>query len=61
MFDKIEEKQIESRPVETPRDERDTHHDAQSISIVSDLQNESENDYDSRRASVDTDKYSFFN
>lgn len=54
--DKNEEKEIESKPVETPRDERDTQHDAQSISMATDLPIESETDHDSQRESSDSEK-----
>lgn len=56
VVEKSEEKEVESRPLETPRDERDTQHDAQSISVITDLPNESETDHDSRRESLDNDK-----
>ena len=53
---KDEEIEIESRPLETPRDERDTQHDAQSISVATDLPNESEIDQDSQQESLNNDK-----
>jgi hypothetical protein len=55
-LEKYEEIEIDLRPVETPRDERDTQHDAQSISITTDLPNESEIDHDSRQESLNNDK-----
>ena len=59
MVGKNEEKEIDSRPLETPRDERDTQDDAQSISVTSDLPKEPDTDYDSRRESLDYDKLEF--
>jgi hypothetical protein len=53
---KPEEIEIESRPVVTPRDERDTQHDALSISVITDLPNDSEIDLDSQRESLNNDK-----
>ncbi|CAF3413038.1 unnamed protein product, partial [Rotaria socialis] len=50
-----EEKKPELKPLETPRDERDTLHDALSVSIATDIaadSSETEND-DSRRPSAD--------
>ncbi|CAF4302830.1 unnamed protein product, partial [Rotaria sp. Silwood2] len=56
IFDNDEEKEIEGRPLETPRDERDTQHDAQSISVTTELQIESESDHDSQHGSIDNEK-----
>jgi len=43
--------------LETPRDERDTQHDAQSISTATDIVASSETDNDaSRRPSTDNEK-----
>jgi hypothetical protein len=43
--------------LETPRDERDTQQDAQSISIATDIAASSETDNDdSRRPSIDNEK-----
>lgn len=49
-------KEAEMRPVETPRDERDTQHDALSISIATDIAAESDIETDSRRPSSDMDR-----
>lgn len=54
--DKSEDKENDLRPIETPRDERDTQHDAQSISLTNDIPIESETDDDSRRNSFDKEK-----
>lgn len=53
-----EEKEAVVKPMETPREERDTQHDAQSISIATDLAalSESEAD-DSHKPSTDNEKY----
>ncbi|UJR32051.1 hypothetical protein I4U23_019518 [Adineta vaga] len=51
-----EEKEIDLGTLETPRDERDTQHDALSISNANDLANETKYDNDSRRSSIDHDK-----
>ncbi|CAF4649327.1 unnamed protein product, partial [Rotaria magnacalcarata] len=56
IFDNDEEKEADGRPLETPRDERDTQHDAQSISVATDIPTESETDYVSRRGSIDNEK-----
>jgi hypothetical protein len=50
-------KQPELKPLETPREERDTTHDALSISIATDIaaSSETEND-ESRRPSTDNGK-----
>jgi len=51
-------KKPEIKPLETPRDERDTQHDAQSISIATDIGGSSETEPDdSRRPSTDNEKY----
>lgn len=42
--------------METPRDERDTQDDAQSISVISDLPKESSANDDNRRESLDYNK-----
>ncbi len=58
--DEDERKKPELKPLETPRDERDTQHDAQSISIATDITASSETDNDdSRRLSIDNEKYVF--
>ncbi|CAF4463179.1 unnamed protein product [Rotaria sp. Silwood2] len=50
-------KEPEFKPLETPRDERDTQNDAQSVSIATDLAASSETDNDnSRRPSIDNEK-----
>ncbi len=52
-----EEKPAKLKPLETPRDERDTQHDAQSLSITTDIAASSETDNDdSRRPSTDNGK-----
>ena len=52
-----EKKPAVFKPLETPRDERDTQHDAQSLSIATDLAASSETDNDiSRRLSSDNGK-----
>ncbi len=52
-----EDKEPKFKPLETPRDERDTHHDAQSLSITTDITASSETDNDdSRRPSIDNEK-----
>ncbi|CAF3754296.1 unnamed protein product [Rotaria socialis] len=56
IFDNDEEKEADGRPLETPRDERDTQHDAQSISVATDIPTESEIDYVSRRGSIDNER-----
>ncbi|UJR14698.1 hypothetical protein I4U23_001691 [Adineta vaga] len=55
--DDDDEEEEEVKPFETPREERDTQHDAQSISIATDLAALSEDDNDdSAKASTDTEK-----
>ncbi|CAF1165406.1 unnamed protein product [Rotaria sordida] len=55
--DEEEEEKPQLKPLETPRDERDTRQDAQSISIATDLSAASETDNDSsRRPSSDNEK-----
>ncbi|CAF4813601.1 unnamed protein product, partial [Rotaria sp. Silwood1] len=55
--DKRKEKEPELKPLETSRDEPDTQHDAQSMSIATDLGVSSETDNDSsRRPSTDNGK-----
>jgi hypothetical protein len=56
IFNNEEEKELDSKPLETPRDERDTQHDALSISVLTDLPDESDADYDDARASIDNEK-----
>ena len=55
--DDEEEEEAAVKPMETPREERDTHHDAQSISIATDLAalSQSEDD-DSYKPSTDNEK-----
>ena len=50
-----QKKKVESKLLETPRDERDTQHDALSVSIATDLAASSGTDNDSPRPST-TDK-----
>ncbi|CAF3705800.1 unnamed protein product [Rotaria sp. Silwood1] len=47
---------FEERPLETPRDERDTQDDALSISVTTDLPNEFEIDHDSQHININNDK-----
>ena len=44
------------RHLETPRDERDTQHDALSISIANGLPMETKSNNDSRRTSIESEK-----
>ncbi|CAF1433270.1 unnamed protein product, partial [Adineta steineri] len=54
--DEDEKKEPEVKPLETPREERDTQHDAQSLSIATDLAELSESDDDdSHKPSSSTD------
>ncbi|CAF1433637.1 unnamed protein product, partial [Adineta ricciae] len=51
-----EDKDFGGETLETPRDERDTQHDAVSISNTNDEPFENKSNYDSRRSSIDNDK-----